>query len=150
MPKDDDTPKWLSWLAAKPSPGLRKWLEDDARHEELGKLAGDFTDALSDAFGERRVITCPGVAIITIAKSVSGMFKSLSDDEQKSKEKDEQIATVLGAVLRANPKADLSPYEAAFAIRILNVQSLGIDFTAENPMTTVPSDYHQHIVATPI
>src|ERR1022692_2576083 len=99
-PKDD---KWLQAIES-----LAKGNRAQTPHEHL-------LDYVAKQLIRPRIIICPDVAVVSIADqpSVGNILTSSLEPEAASK-RDQNITEVLTAVLRANPKADLSTYETSF------------------------------------
>lgn len=88
-----------------------------------------------------RTIICPNVAVLVIQDESPGLLAELFiKDKEKPADKDKQIIEVLGSVLRANPKADLSAYEQTFHIKIVKVDLL----------TRPPDDSHDVEIGNPL
>jgi hypothetical protein len=70
-----------------------------------------------------RFIICPGLAVISIADAPSlGNILANSLEPSSEQKRDKKIEEVLTAVLRGNPKANLSAYEEPLGIKILKVK----------------------------
>jgi len=99
---------------------------------DLGRAAANnpkFVASVKKIAERTRVITCPDVAVITIANRADhlednpvALFAALIPFDHTNK--DSELINVLGTVLKSNPKADLSPYEETFRIKIVNVDLL--------------------------
>jgi hypothetical protein len=106
---------------------LRKYgdkLEQENKLRKQQEQSPTLNQQAEQALKNVRAIICGNIAVITCYDTASLMTVVRSMNPPEPSEHDRKIATVLAAVLKSNPTADLSPYEESFSIKITSVQLL--------------------------
>jgi len=144
----------MPWFKKDPDKEARRRKKEEREAQTTAEFV---TQVIQQKFVRLRTILCPGVAILLVENALTkqqlkqhaallpfeGLGRLFTSEEDTKKidlqeqnenaKRDAEIASIIGAVLKSNPAADLSPYEQTFGIRIVNIDILHSEAPPRRP-----------------